>query len=174
MPKVYLERVARGLGFASGSDHIEWIAPAIGRNHLVRLWGRIETALIEAERDELGLLVIHRGLPAEHRLGGEQAIGECDMAGATRLQCAGHICQNSHRLGQILERKREGAGIELFIIERHLWILIKVLNHMAGEFGVFGEFFLVHAKTGDRIERQVRWQVGAVGGHKIQDVALSW
>ena len=45
---------------------------------------------------------------------------------------------------------------------------------MAGDFDVFGELLLVHAKAGDRIERQVRWQVGAVGGHEIQDAPPSW
>ena len=70
MPRVYLERICRGLGLALGSDHIERVAPT-GRNHLVRLRGLKETAPIEAERNEFGPLVIRRGLPAEHRLGGE-------------------------------------------------------------------------------------------------------
>ena len=86
MPTVYLVKIVRGLGFAPGPHHIERIAPVTARHHPICPRGCIETALIEAESDELGLLVIRRNLPAERRLGGEQAVGECDMAGATRLQ----------------------------------------------------------------------------------------
>ena len=67
------------------SDRIKRVVTTAWRDHLFRLGGRVETALIEAETDKFCLLVICRQLPAERSLGGKHSIRECDMADATRL-----------------------------------------------------------------------------------------
>jgi len=52
-----------------GADHIKRITPPSRRDDLLGGGSFIETALVEAESNEFGLLEIRCSLPTEYRLG---------------------------------------------------------------------------------------------------------